>query len=154
MNILCLQHRSRAATISVPREFKRLIRRSIDLRRLYLKAASVSEPGLRLVLSENARTLELLIHDLQAQHGHSQRHVARGGSWRVSTQQRLARWLLHASPRGASGLISMLANRERALLQAFERAIAAAAAAPAALTLRQQLPRLQNIRLDMDILAG
>jgi len=45
-----------------------LIRRSIELRALYLHAAvEVNEPGLRSVLNENAQALEHLIAELQAQ---------------------------------------------------------------------------------------
>lgn len=130
-----------------------LIRRSIDLRRLYTHAAAVSEPGLRLVLSENARTLDLLISDLQTQLHASSLRPLRCGSWRGTAHRRLAGWLMHAAPRSGDGWIRLLGYRERALLQAFERAIAGASA-PAALALRRQLPRLRSIHLDMDILAG
>jgi hypothetical protein len=37
-----------------------LIRRSIDLRRLYRHAATACEPGLRMVLNDNVHTLDLL----------------------------------------------------------------------------------------------
>lgn len=138
---------------SLPANAKVLARRSIDLRRLYLHAADVSEPGLRLVLSENVKTLDLLIDDLQAQLCAVGLKSPARGSWRGRTHRHLARWLMHAAPRGGTGWIRLLAHRERALLRAFEQAIPQASV-PAASTLRRQLTRLHSIHLDIDILAG
>jgi hypothetical protein len=153
VNIFPIQQRVPDRVNVVPANVKLLIRRSIDLRRLYNHAACVSEPGLRLVLSDNAKTLDLLIRDLQAQLGDSGLKSPMAAGWRGTARRRLASWLMHATPRSGNGWIRLLGFRELALLQAFERAIAEAAL-PAALTLRRQLPRLHSIHLDMDILAG
>ncbi|MEP7185425.1 MAG: hypothetical protein ABI767_06245 [Rhodanobacter sp.] len=144
-----------AATLIRPArsDFKALIRRSIDLRRLYCDAAAVSEPGLRVILSDNARTLDLLIGDLQAQLRGIGLEPPTHGSWRGSTHRHLAGWLMHAAPRSGVAWIRLLGHHESALLHAFEQAIENASP-EAALTLRRQLPRLQGIRLDMDSLAG
>jgi hypothetical protein len=130
-----------------------LIRRSIDLRRLYSHAADVSEPGLQLVFSDNARTLDLLIVDLQAMLRDYGFKFPTTEGWQGTAGRSLATWLMHATPRSGTGWIRLLGHRERALLQAFELAIATAAP-PAALTLRRQLPRLHSIHFDMDTLAG
>lgn len=130
---------------------KALVRRAIDLRRLYLGAAEASEPGLRVILSENARTLELLVRDLRAQLRGIEASVH--GSWRGSTHRQLAMWLLHAMPRNDAAWIRLLAHHESALLHAFEKTIADVPP-ELALTLRRQLPRLHGIHLDMDCLAG
>lgn len=153
MNILPskrLPHaRTSASTVRIPA----LLRRSSSLRRLYGHAAGVSEPGLRLVLNENASTLDLLITDLQAQRRADGLAAATASDWRDTTHRSLTSWLMHATPRSGSGWIQLLSHRERALLQAFELAIAEAAP-PAASALRRQLPRLHSIQLDLDTLAG
>ena len=153
MNILPLQHCPPARIHAVPANVKLLIRRSINLRRLYSHAAGVSEPGLQMVLSDNAKTLDLLIGDLQALLRDNSLKSPTTRGWRRTAHRRLAAWLMHATPRSGSGWIRLLGHREHALLQAFERAIATATPT-AALTLRRQLPRLHSIHLDMDILAG
>jgi uncharacterized protein (TIGR02284 family) len=130
-----------------------LIRRSIDLRRLYRHAAKACEPGLRMVLNDNVHTLDLLIADLQAQlHASGDRTCVRG-SWRGTVHRHLAGWLVRTAARRDSAWIRVLAHGESALLHRFEQAIAAAPAesAPA---LRRQLPRLRGIHLDMHSLAG
>lgn len=133
--------------------FKALIRRSIDLRRLYGYAAAASEPGLRVVLSDNARTLDLLIGDLQTQlRGIGLKPPVRG-SVRGSAHRHIAGWMMHASPRSGLAWIRLLGHREGVLLHAFERALADASP-ELALSLRRQLPRLHGIHLDMDNLAG
>lgn len=153
MNIIPLQHGAPARTHGVPGSVKILIRRSIHLHRLYDHAAGVSEPGLRWVLSDNARTLDLLIGDLQAQlPGNGFPSRATGG-WRGIVRPRLAIWLIRATPRSGEGWLRLLARHEGALLRAFERAIATARS-PTASQLRRQLPRLHSIHLDMNILAG
>ncbi|WP_426701934.1 DUF2383 domain-containing protein [Rhodanobacter sp. Col0626] len=130
-----------------------LIRRSIELRRMYRHAATASEPGLRMVLNENAQTLDLLIADLQTQvHGSGDR-ACRHGAWRAAVHRHLVGWSLHAAGHRDSAWIRALARREGALLQVFERAIDAAPA-ELALSLRRQLPRLRSIHLDMHSLAG
>lgn len=133
--------------------FNALIRRSIDLRRLYRCAAMACEPGLRMVLNENAQTLDLLIADLQAQLRGTGGRACQHGSWRAVAYRHLLGWLLHAAERRDSAWIRALAHRESALLQAFEQAIAAAPA-ESGLSLSRQLPRLRNIHLDMHSLAG
>jgi hypothetical protein len=46
--------------------YNTLIQHSIDLLQLYRHAASSCEPGLKMVLDENAQTLETMIADLPA----------------------------------------------------------------------------------------
>lgn len=140
---------NRPATASV----KTLVRRSVDLRRLYVQAAAAAEPGLRVVLSDNAGTLDLLISDLQAQLRGIGLKPSEQGSWRGSAHRQLADWLIHATPRNGLAWIRLLGHRESALLQAFEQAIASAPP-EIALLLRRQLPRLRGIHLDMNSLAG
>lgn len=140
---------NRLATASV----KTLVRRSIDLRRLYLQAAAASEPGLRVVLSDNARTLDLLTGELQSQLRGIGLNPSAQGTWRGSAHRQLVNWLIHAAPGNGLAWIRLLGHRESALLHAFEQAIASAPP-ELALLLRRQLPRLRGIHLDMDSLAG
>lgn len=130
-----------------------LIRRSIDLRQLYRHAATACEPGLRMVLNDNARTLDLLIADLQAQLRTRGGKPCGHGSWHGTVHRHLAGWLTRAAARRDSAWIRVLAHDERALLHRFEQAIATAPTA-SALVLRRQLPRLRGIHLDMHSLAG
>ena len=130
-----------------------LIRRSIDLRRLYRHAARACEPGLRVVLNENVQTLDMLIADLQALLRASDGNPSEHGTWRGAAHRHLAGWLVHATSRRDSAWIRALTHHESALLHAFEQAIAAAPA-ESALALRRQLPRLRGIHLDMHSLAG
>jgi uncharacterized protein (TIGR02284 family) len=133
--------------------YNALIRRSIDLRRLYRRAATSSEPGLRLVLGENVQTLDLLIADLQAQLRSSGAGPCASGSWRGAARRRATGWLVRLAARRDSVWIRALAHHESALLHAFEQAIAEAPA-QSALVLRRQLPRLHGIHLDMHSLSG
>jgi uncharacterized protein (TIGR02284 family) len=133
--------------------YNTLIRRSIDLRRLYRHAAASCEPGLRMVLGENAQTLDLLIADLQAQLRACGGKPYEHGSWRGAARRYAAGWLVHTAARRDSAWIRALGHHESALLQAFEQAIAALPA-ESALVLRRQLPRLRGIHLDMGSLAG
>lgn len=133
--------------------FNALIRRSIDLRRLYRCAATASEPGLRMVLNENAHTLDLLIADLQMQLQVGGDRAVERGSWHATAHRHLVAWLMRTDERRDSAWIRALAHRESALLQAFEQAMATAPA-DSALSLRRQLPRLRSIHLDMHNLAG
>ncbi|OOG59542.1 DUF2383 domain-containing protein [Rhodanobacter sp. C03] len=130
-----------------------LIRRSIDLQRLYRHAAASCEPGLRMVLSENVQTLDLLIADLQAQLRASGDKPREHGSWHAIVHRHLAGRLVHTIVRRDSAWIGVLAHHESALLHAFEKAIAAVPA-ESALILRRQLPRLRGIHLDMHNLVG
>ena len=137
----------------VPSTCNALIRRSIDLRRLYRHAARACEPGMRVVLNENVQTLDLLIADLQAQLRAGDGKPSEDGTWRGTAHRHLAGWLVHAASRPDSAWIRALAHRESALLHAFEQAIAGAPP-ESALALRRQLPRLHGIHLDMHSLAG
>ncbi|MDE1894053.1 MAG: hypothetical protein KGJ96_09180 [Xanthomonadaceae bacterium] len=130
-----------------------LIRRSIDLGQLYRHAAAASEPGMRLVLNDNAQTLDLLIADLQAQLRAAGGKPHGGGSWRGAVQCRLAAWLLRLAARPEGAWLRLLAHRESALLHRFERAIAALPTETAR-GLMRQLPRLHGIHMDMHSLAG
>lgn len=130
-----------------------LIRRSIDLRRLYRHAAKACEPGLRVVLNENVQTLDLLIADLQAQLRAGDGKPSEHGTWRGAAHRHMAGWLVHVASRRGSAWLRALAHHESALLHAFEQAIAVAPV-ESALALRRQLPRLRGIHLDMHSLAG
>jgi hypothetical protein len=127
--------------------------RSIDLRQLYRHAAKACEPGLRMVLNDNVRTLDLLIADLQAQSRASGGRACERGSWHGVVHRHLAGWLVHGASRRDQAWLRVLAHGESDLLHRFERAIALAPPAPA-LVLRRQLPRLLGIHLDMHSLAG
>jgi len=130
-----------------------LIRHSIDLCRLYRHAATACEPGLRMVLNDNAHTLDLLVADLQAQLRDRGARPCRHGSWRGAVRRHLAGWLMRAAARRDSAWIRLLAHDESGLLRRFEQAIAAGPA-ESALVLRRQLPRLRGIHLDMHSLGG
>ena len=132
---------------------KALILRSIDLRQWYRHAAAVCEPGLRMVLNDNAQTLDLLIGDLQAQCGADTGKPGNHGSWRGAARRQLASWLVRAAPRRDVAWLRALAHHESALLCAFERAIARLPA-DSARALCRQLPRLQGIHQDMHSLVG
>jgi uncharacterized protein (TIGR02284 family) len=141
------------STYIVPSTCNALIRRSIDLRRLYGRAAMECEPGLRMVLHENMQTLNLLIADLQAQLRVHDGKPSEHGTWRGGVRRHLSSWLVHATSSRDNAWIRALVHQESALLHAFERAIADAPA-ESALALRRQLPRLHGIHLDMHSLAG
>ena len=130
-----------------------LIRRSIDLQRLYRHAAASCEPGLRMVLGENVHTLGLLIADLQAQLRASGDKPREHGSWQGIVHRHVAGKLVHTIARRDSAWIGVLAHHESALLHAFEQAIASVPA-ELALVLQRQLPRLRGIHLDMHNLVG
>lgn len=128
-----------------------LIRSSIDLRQLYRHAATACEPGLRMVLNDNAHTLDLLVADLQAPLAECGARPCRRGSWRGVVHRHLAGWLMRIAARRDHAWIHLLAHHEGMLLRRFEQAIAAA---PAESVLRRQLPRLRGIHLDMHSLGG
>lgn len=130
-----------------------LIRRSLDLRSLYAHAAAACEPGLRLVLADNAHTLGQLVGDLQAQLAAAGARPRAGESWQGVVHRHLVAALVRAASRREAAWLRALMHQERRLLQAFEEAIAAAPAGTA-LALRRQLPRLRGIHLDMHNLAG
>lgn len=133
--------------------FNALIRRSIDLRRLYRCAASSCEPGLRLVLGENAQTLELVIADLQAQLRVCNGKTCVHGSWRGAARRHATGWLVRVTSHRDNVWLRALGHHESELLHAFERAITHAPA-ESALVFRRQLPRLRGIHSDMDSLSG
>jgi len=133
--------------------YNALIRRSIDLRSLYRHAAASCEPGLGMVLGENAQTLGLLIADLQEHQRISGIKPYAHGSWRGTARRYAAGWLVHATARRDTAWIRELAHHESALLHAFERAIAVLPP-ESARVLRRQLPRLNGIHLDMGSLVG
>lgn len=153
MNGLSLQRSNSGRICAATATLRMLVRRAADLRRLYIHAAGVSEPGLRTVFSDNANTLDLLIGDLQVQvREHGGEH-AMTSVWRRSAHRRLSSWFLHATPRSSDAWIRLLGIRERALLQAFERAMLTTHPSVASVV-RRQVSRLHSIQLDMDILAG
>jgi Domain of unknown function (DUF2383). len=131
-----------------------LIRRGIDLCRLYRHAAlAVSEPGLRAVLDEDAQALAALIADLQHEVALAGGEPRLHGSWRAALRLRLVEGVAHTAARRDSTWIHALVRDESGLLRAFERAIAGLPEDSARI-LRRQLPRLRGIHLDMHSLAG
>ena len=146
------------ALFAPPSIYEPLIRHSVDLCRLYRRAATAArEPGLRIVLNENAQTLMLVVADLQAQqHGAGARDPAarQRGTWRGTLRAQWAARLPHSASRTDNDWIRTLARHEVRLLHLFERATIATAPADVALVLRRQLPRLHGIHLDMHGLGG
>lgn len=133
--------------------FNALIRRGIDLRALYRDASTqASEPGLRVVLGENASALDQVIADLQVQVRQLGGTPARRGRLGGAARRQLIEWLLPDTPRRDVAWIARLAHGEEALVHAFEEGMQNATP-EAALVLRRQLPRLQGIHLDMHSLA-
>lgn len=131
-----------------------LIRRGIDLCRLYRHAAlAVGEPGLRAVLEEDAQALAALVADLQYDVELGGGVPRTHGSWRAALRCRLVDGMAHAAARRDNAWIHALVQDESGLLHAFERAIAALPE-DSAKVLRRQLPRLRGIHLDMHSLAG
>jgi uncharacterized protein (TIGR02284 family) len=133
--------------------YNTLIQRSIDLLQLYRHAASSCEPGLKVVLDENAQTLDALITDLQTQLCSSGGRPRRAGTIRGAMRRHIAGSLTRIAAHPDVAWIRELSNGESSLLHAFERVVAELPA-ESALALRRQLPRLNSIHLDMDNLAG
>lgn len=133
--------------------FNALIRRGIDLRALYRDAsAQAREPGLRVVLGENASALDQVIADLQIQVSQLGGTPARRGRLGGAARRQVIEWLLPDAPRRDVAWIARLAHGEAALVHAFEQGMQHASP-EAARVLRRQLPRLQGIHLDMHSLA-
>lgn len=131
-----------------------LIRRSIDLCRLYRHAAlAVSEPGLRAVLDEDAQALAALVAELQHEVKLAGGEPRVHGSWRAALRCRLVEGMARTAARRDNTWIHALAQDESGLLRAFEQAIASLPE-ESAKVLRRQLPRLRGIHLDMHSLAG
>jgi uncharacterized protein (TIGR02284 family) len=133
--------------------YNNLIQRSIDLLQLYRHAASSCEPGLKVVLNENAQTLNAMITDLQNQLSASGGKPRRSGTLRGVLRRHLADSLTRVASQRDVAWIRELSDDESRLLHAFETVVAALPA-ESALALRRQLPRLTGIHLDMDNLAG
>lgn len=131
-----------------------LIRRGIDLCRLYRQAAqAVNEPGLRAVLAEDAQALASVVIELQHEVARAGKEPRTHGSWRAALRCRLVESMARAGARRDNTWIRALAQDESALLRAFERAITDLPE-ESAQGLRRQLPRLRGIHLDMHNLAG
>lgn len=131
-----------------------LIRRSIELRALYRRAAAqVNEPGLRTVLGEEAQSLTEVIAELQAQMRSNADAPATRSRMIGAARRRLDAWLVRGIPRSDDAWIHMLAHHEQSLLRAFERVLIRVAPGDVTTALRRQLPRLQSIHLDMHSLA-
>ncbi|MBU6246753.1 MAG: hypothetical protein KGN77_03260 [Xanthomonadaceae bacterium] len=134
--------------------YNALIRRGIDLQRLcQLAAQQVAEPGLRVVLLENAAALEMFVLDLQMELSARGGRPATSGRWRGPLQRRLARWWSRGMPLRDSQWIRLLSRRERVLASLFEDTVALAPV-DTAQCLRRLAPRLQAVHLDMGSLAG
>lgn len=134
--------------------YNALIRRSIDLQRLcQLAAQQVAEPGLRVVLMENAAALEMFVLDLQMELSARGGRPATSGRWQGPLQRRLARWWSRGMPLRDSQWIRLLSRRERVLASLFEETVALAPV-DTAQCLRRLAPRLQAVHLDMGSLAG
>lgn len=133
--------------------YNALIRRSIDLQRLCGQAAQqVAEPGLRVVLQENAAALALLILDLQMQLAALGGRPATRGRWNAPAPWRSATWWVRSMTLSDSQWIRLLARREAALLAQFERVLEAAPSEAAA-ELGRLAGRMQAVHLDMHSLA-
>ncbi len=130
-----------------------LIRRSIDLGQLYRCAAAASEPGMRMVLNDNAHTLDILIADLQAQVRAAGGKPRAHGSWRGAVQRKLGACMAWLASRRDGGWLRLLAHHESDLLHGFERTIAALPT-ECQRGLVRQLPRLHGIHMDMHSLVG
>jgi hypothetical protein len=131
-----------------------LLRRSVGLLWLYRRAAANCEPGLRLVLEENAQTLTALIADLRAA------LPASGSRWKQvpailggTVRRQAVIGLLHVSGDRDGAWLALLARREAALLRAFEHAAQGAPPAMAYL-LGCQLQRLRALYRDMHCLTA
>ena len=133
--------------------YNTLIQHSIDLLQLYRHAASSCEPGLKMVLDENAQTLETMIADLQAQLRAGGGKASNSGTMRGALRRRMAGSLARVSSHRDVAWIRELSNGESSLLHAFE-SVVAKLPPESALALRRQLPRLNSIHMDMDHLAG
>lgn len=142
------------ATNSARHTCNQLIRRCIDLHRLYRHAAqAVNEPGLRAVLGEDAQALASVVIELQHDVALAGGEARRRGSWRSALRCRLVESMARATARYDHAWIRALAQDEGTLLRAFEHAIAELPE-DAARVLRRQLPRLRSVHLDMHNLAG
>jgi uncharacterized protein (TIGR02284 family) len=135
------------------RTYNTLIQRSIDLLQLYRRAAASCEPGLKMVLDENAQTLDAMITDLQTQLRASGGTPSRSGTVRGSMRRHIAGSLTRLASHRDEAWIRELSYGESSLLHAFETVVAGLPP-DSALALRRQLPRLNGIHLDMDNLAG
>lgn len=134
--------------------FNQLIRRGIDLCHLYRHAAhAVNEPGLRVVLDEDAQALAAVVVELQHEVAQAGAEPRTHGSWRAALRCRLVDSMARAGARRDNTWIHALAQDEGALLCAFEHAIAELPE-ECARSLHRQLPRLRGIHLDMHNLAG
>ncbi len=131
-----------------------LLRRSVDLLWLYRRAAAVCEPGLRVVLDENAQTLAALIADLRTlAPAPESRWKHAPALWRRQLRRRAVVSVMHATGNRERAWIALLGRREAALLGAFEHAAHSAPSATARM-LGHQLPRLHALYLDMHSLVG
>ena len=133
--------------------YNTLIQRSIDLLQLYQQAASTCEPGLKVVLGENALTLDTMITDLQTHLRASGGTPCQNGSLRGTARRYLAGSLVRVAARRDEAWIRELSDNESGLLHAFEKVVATLPPESAS-ALQRQLPRLNSIHLDMDNLAG
>lgn len=133
--------------------YNALIRCSIDLQRLCKQAAQqVEEPGLRVVLQENAAALELLILDLQMQLAALGGRPATRGHWNAPAPWRSATWWVRSMTLSDGQWIRLLARREAVLLAQFEQVLEAAPR-EAATELGRLAGRMQAVHLDMHSLA-
>lgn len=133
--------------------YNTLIQRSIDLLQMYRIAAASCEPGLKVVLDENAQTLDAMIVDLQTQLRAGGGKPRRAGTLRGAMRRHIAGSLTRIASHRDVAWIRELSDSESSLLRAFERVVAELPP-ESALALRRQLPRLNSIHLDMGNLAG
>jgi hypothetical protein len=130
-----------------------LIRRSIDLHRMYQNALGNCEPGWRMVLEDNVQTLELLIGELQTQDSVGTDPACDHGSWRGTARRQLSSCLIRAMTRQDRAWLRTLDHQGADLLESFEGSIAQLPAEPARVLCRQ-LPRLRGMCQDMHCLVG
>ena len=120
---------------------------------LYRRGAAVSEPGLRLILEENAQTLAGLLADLRAASPAIAGWKQKAFSCSDAVCRRVLVGLLHAAGNRESLWLALLARREAALLHAFEHGARAAPPVTARL-LERQLRHLRALQRDMHCLMS
>jgi hypothetical protein len=108
---------------------------------------------LKVILGENAQTLNTMIIELQTQLRASGGSPRENGTLRGAARRYLAASLVRVSAHRDVAWIRELSDHESGLLHAFEKVVVALPV-ESALALKKQLPRLNGIHLDMDNLAG
>ncbi len=120
---------------------------------LYRRAAAVCEPGLRLILEENAQTLAGVIADLRAASLAIAKWKQKSLSCSGAVGAHVLVGLLRVAGNREPLWVAFLARREAALLHAFEHGAKAAPPVTARL-LERQLRHLRALQRDMHCLLS